>query len=252
MHDDPKLAGTLYVDGHVRLYHGKKTQLPRRYVSRQRLCLRGTTDYWVNDALGRPFFSIERPIDHGMLEAIENDVVPRLLTDVPGQPSKEELEADPYRSRFLLIFDREGHSPSSFRRMWQGPRIACVTYHKFPKKDWPTSEFSEVTATMPQGEVVTMKLAERGSLVGAQDGMWMREIRKLTSTGHQTSLISTAYGREGWQDAASGEAVGEGAGKEGRQQRAVPSRSGAILPRWCRTAIRVNILARRGHWGHVG
>ncbi len=45
MDDEPELAGTLYVDGHVRLYHGKKTELPRRYVSRQRLCLRGTTDY---------------------------------------------------------------------------------------------------------------------------------------------------------------------------------------------------------------
>ena len=203
MEQEPELAGTLYVDGHVRLYHGKKTKLPPRFVSRQRLCLRGTTDYWVNDALGQPFFSIERTIDHGILEAIENDVVPRLLTDVPGQPTKEELEADPYRSRFLMIFDREGYSPSFFRRMWQEHRIACVTYHKFPKKDWPTSEFSEVTATMPRGEVVTMKLAERGSLVGAQDSMWMREVRKLTSSGHQTSLISTAYGREGSQDAVA-------------------------------------------------
>jgi transposase len=201
MDDEPALAGTLYVDGHIRLYHGKKTELPRRYVSRQRLCLRGTTDYWVNDALGQPFFSIERPIDHGMLEAIENDVVPRLLKDVPGQPSKEELNAAPYRSRFLLIFDREGYSPSFFRRMWQEHRVACITYHKFPKKDWPTSEFSDVTGTMPNGEVVTMKLAERGSLVGAQDGMWMREVRKLTSSGHQTSLISTAYGRDGLEDA---------------------------------------------------
>jgi transposase len=203
MQQEPELAGTLYVDGHVRLYHGKQTELPRRYVSRQRLCLRGTTDYWVNDALGQPFFSIERPIDHGMLEAIENDVVPRLLSDVPGQPTKGELEADPYRSRFLLIFDREGYSPSFFRRMWEEHRIACVTYHKFPKEDWPTSEFSDVTATMPNGEVVTMKLAERGSLVGARDGMWMREVRKLTSSGHQTSLISTAYDREGSQDAVA-------------------------------------------------
>jgi hypothetical protein len=201
MDNEPELAGTLYVDGHVRLYHGTKTELPRRYVSRQRLCLRGTTDYWVNDALGQPFFSIERPIDHGMLEAIENDVVPRLLKDVPGQPTKEELEADPCRSRFLVIFDREGYSPAFFRRMWQQHRIACVTYHKFPKQDWPTSEFSEVTGTMPNGEVVTMKLAERGSLVGARDRVWMREVRKLTSGGHQTSLISTAYDREGLQDA---------------------------------------------------
>ena len=203
MDDEPELAGTLYVDGHVRLYHGQQTELPRRYVSRQRLCLRGTTDYWVNDALGQPFFSIERPIDHGMLEAIENDVVPRLLKDVPGQPTKEQLEADPYRSRFLLIFDREGYSPSFFRRMWQEHRVACVTYHKFPKEDWPISEFSEVTTTMSNGERVTMKLAERGSLVGATDGVWMREVRKLTSSGHQTSLISTAYGREALQDAVA-------------------------------------------------
>jgi hypothetical protein len=201
MAQEPELAGTLYVDGHVRLYHGKKTELPRRYVSRQRLCLRGTTDYWVNDALGQPFFSIERPIDHGMLEAIENDVVPRLLKDVPGQPTEEELEADRYRNRFLLIFDREGYSPSFFRRMWEEHRVACITYHKFPKESWPVSEFSEVTGTMPNGERVTMKLAERGSLVGARDGMWMREVRKLTSSGHQTSLISTAYGRDGLQDA---------------------------------------------------
>jgi len=42
---DPETAGTLYIDGHVRLYHGTLTKLPRRYVSRQRLCLRGTTEY---------------------------------------------------------------------------------------------------------------------------------------------------------------------------------------------------------------
>ena len=201
MDESPELAGTLYVDGHVRLYHGQQTELPRRYVSRQRLCLRGTTDYWVNDALGQPFFSIERPIDHGMLEAIENDVVPRLLKDVPNQPAKEQLKADPYRSRFVLIFDREGYSPAFFRRMWEKHRIACVTYHKFPKEDWPTSEFSEVSGTMPNGETITMKLAERGSLIGARDSMWMREVRKLAPSGHQTSLISTTYDQEGWHDA---------------------------------------------------
>jgi len=202
LEQEPDLAGTLYVDGHVRLYHGKQTQLPRRYVSRQRLCLRGTTDYWVNDALGQPFFSVERPIDHGMLEAIESDIVPRLLRDVPGQPTQQELDADPYRSRFLMIFDREGYSPLFFRRMWKRHRIACVTYHKFPKEDWPVSEFSEVTATLPTGEQFAVKLAERGSLVGT-DRVWMREVRKLTSSGHQTSLISTAFDRRGLQDAVA-------------------------------------------------
>ncbi|HFE53461.1 MAG TPA: hypothetical protein ENK07_08455, partial [Bacteroidetes bacterium] len=142
MEHDPALAGTLYVDGHVRLYHGTKTKLPRRYVARQRLCLRGTTDYWVNDALGQPFFVVERPIDHGLLEALENDVIPRLLQDVPHQPTAAELQNDPYRSRFVIVFDREGYSPAFFRRMWQEHRIACISYHKFPKEDWPESEFS--------------------------------------------------------------------------------------------------------------
>lgn len=48
------LAG---VDGHVRVYHGDQTPLPKRYVSQKRLCLRGTTDYWVNDQEGQPFLT---------------------------------------------------------------------------------------------------------------------------------------------------------------------------------------------------
>jgi transposase len=202
MERTPELAGALYVDGHVRLYHGKQTQLPRRYVARQRLCLRGTTDYWVNDALGQPFFSVERPVDHGLLEALRSDVVPRLLKDVPGQPTAEQLKADPYLGRFVIIFDREGYSPAFFREMWAEHRIACITYHKFPKQDWPESEFTETQITMPGGEVLSLELGERGSWIGKRsEGLWVREVRKLTSSGHQTSLISTAYGQLGLEDA---------------------------------------------------
>src|SRR3990172_4619344 len=53
MKADPEAAGTLYVDGHVRPYTGTQTPLPRHYIARQRLCLRGVTDYWVNDRLGK-------------------------------------------------------------------------------------------------------------------------------------------------------------------------------------------------------
>jgi transposase len=203
MQSDPDLAGALYVDGHVRLYHGKLTKLPPRYVSRQRLCLRGVTDYWVNDALGQPFFVVERPLDQGLLEAIRNDIVPRLLEDVPRQPSQEELDRDPYRHRFVLLFDREGYSPAFFKQMWQQHRIACTTYHKFPKEAWPAAEFQETEVTLAGGERVTMKLAERGSRIGSrtEERLWVREIRKLTESGHQTSLISTAYGADALQDA---------------------------------------------------
>jgi transposase len=204
MEQKSELAGVLYVDGHVRLYHGRLTKLPKRYVTRQRLCLRGTTDYWVNDALGQPFFSIERPIDQGMLEALQSEIVPRLLKDVPGQPTDEQLQADPYLSRFVIIFDREGYSPAFFRQMWRDHRIACITYHKYPKEAWPESWFTETEVTLPNGEVVSLKLAEMGSWIGSRsEGLWVREIRKLTASGHQTSLISTAYGLLGRENAAS-------------------------------------------------
>jgi hypothetical protein len=199
----PELTGTLYVDGHVRLYHGKQTELPRRYVSRQRLCLRGTTDYWVNDALGLPFFAVERPIDHGILEALKSNIVPRLLQDVPRQPSQGELQADPHRCRFVIIFDREGYSPAFFKEMWQKYRIACITYHKYPREVWSEEEFSHLEVTLPQGESVSMRLAERGSWIGdKKKGLSVREVRKLTASGHQTSLISSAYGQLAPQDMA--------------------------------------------------
>jgi len=119
MESEPEAAGTLYVDGHVRVYHGKLTKLPRRYVTRQRLCLRGTTDYWVNDAIGRPFFLIEKPIDPGLIQVIEHEIVPQLLKEVPNQPDEKAFEADAHLCRFVLVFDREGYSPDFFARMWR-------------------------------------------------------------------------------------------------------------------------------------
>jgi len=71
MNQETESVGALYIDGHVRVYHGRLTQLPRRYVSRERLCLRGITGYWVNDAVGRPFFVIEKEIDPGTVEHFE-------------------------------------------------------------------------------------------------------------------------------------------------------------------------------------
>jgi len=188
------LMGTLYIDGHMRVYSGSKTKLPRKFVSRERLCLRGVNDYWVNDSTGQPFFVVEKPIDPGMIRVLKEDIVPRLLNDIPNQPCEQKLKNNPYLHRFILVFDREGYSPGFFKKMWRDHRIACMTYHKFPKDDWPEEEFAEVEVKMPRGEVVKMRLAERGSWVGTgSDALWVKEIRKLTESGHQTSMISTAF-----------------------------------------------------------
>lgn len=190
------IAGLLYVDGHVRVYHGAQTKLPRWYVSRERLCLRGLADYWVNDALGQPFFVVTRTVNAGLIAVLKEELVPRLLTDVPNQPSAEDLATHRFKPRFGLIFDREGYSPALLKKLWQDHRIACYTYRKRVTDLWPESEFEEQTVTFPNGEVVTLKLAERGVYHGGEK-FWFREIRKLTETGHQTAVVTTDFSRAG-------------------------------------------------------
>lgn len=187
---DPGSAGTLYIDGHVRVYHGGLTELPRRYVSRQRLCLRGTTDYWVNAMDGRPFFVVTQAVDPGIIQVLEERIVPRLMTDVPGQPTAEQLQQQRWVARFTLIFDRAGYSPEFFERLWE-QRIAIISYHKFPQGRWEEAEFHERTVRLVNGEEVKLPLAERG--VCLSNGFWVREIRYRDERSHQTAMLSTDY-----------------------------------------------------------
>jgi prepilin-type processing-associated H-X9-DG protein len=191
MESSPMLAGYLYVDGHVRTYYGKKTKLPRRYVSRERLCLRGMTDYWVNDALGQPFFVVSTALTGGLLSMLREEIIPRLLEDVPNQPSLAALKADQALHRFVLLFDREGYSPAFFEEMFLKHRIACMTYKKYPGDDWPASEFKEKEVVFKNGEKITIKLAERHLDISRH--FWVWEIRKLSENGHQTAIISSNY-----------------------------------------------------------
>lgn len=190
MKSAPESAWALYVDGHVRVYHGKLAHLPRHYVPRQKLCLRASVDYWINAADGQPFFCVPKEISPGLIAVLEDDIVPRLIEEVPNQPDAEALKADPLLHRFTVIFDREGYSPDLFLRL-KDKQIACLTYHKFPAEDWNLWEFQPHSVKLGSGQIVEMKLAERG--IQLNNKLWVREIRKLTNTGHQTSILSTDY-----------------------------------------------------------
>ena len=180
-----------YCDGHVRVYHGNQTALPRHYVARERLCLRATTDYWINAMDGQPFLYINKEVDPGLIATLKQDVVPWLETAVPKSPELEQQLADNPRAHwFTVVIDREGYSPDLFQQLWQ-KRIALLTYHKFPKDDWRPEEFSSQSITLAGGEAVTMKLAERGSRLS--NNLWVREIRRLTDSGHQTSMLTTNF-----------------------------------------------------------
>jgi len=180
-----------YADGHVRVYSGDLTALPRHYVARERLCLRGTTDYWIHAMDGQPFFLVNKEVDPGLWATLRDDLVPWLETNAPASAElQQRMHDDPLQHRFTLVFDREGYSPAFFREMKQR-RIALLSYHKYPGDAWPSEEFSDCTVTLAGGEVTSMKLAERGSRLS--NGLWVREVRKLSETGRQTSILSTNY-----------------------------------------------------------
>ena len=185
----PEEAGVLYVDAHVRAYHGKK-QLPKHYVARERLRLAATADYWVNAMDGKPFFVVSQAVDPGLLKTLEEDIVLRLEQEVPNQPSAEQLAADLLLHRFTIVFDRAGYSPAFFARMKE-KRIACVSYHKYPGDDWAPEEFIPTKVRLASGEWTTILLAERGTRLS--NGLWVREFRKLSKDVHQTAFIATDY-----------------------------------------------------------
>ncbi len=185
------ISGLLYVDGRVRVYHGKKTKLPKKYVSREKLCLRGMSDYWVNDAFGRPYFVVSSAHNKGLLSILRTEIIPKLLKEIPNQPTEAELTHNPQLSRFSIIFDREGYSPEFFKQMWEEHRISCYTYKKYPGKDWPIEMFKEQEVKLHNGEVVRMKLAEKKTKLSKKVNV--REIRRLTKSGHQTAIITTDF-----------------------------------------------------------
>ena len=192
MREEPEEAGYLYVDGHVRTYAGQKANLPRRYVSRQRLCLRGTTDYWVNDALGRPFFVVSKSVSEGLAATLLDDLLPDLLQSVPGQPSEAQLTADPTLHRFVVVFDREGATHDLLSKLWK-QRVAAITYRKAVKDLWPEDEFAETEVPIPGQGSSTMLLATRPSaLCAGEASIPVIEVRKLGTGGHQTVVMSTA------------------------------------------------------------
>jgi hypothetical protein len=199
MQTDERLEGVLYIDGHVKLYYGDKVDMPKRFVSRMRLCMSGSTDYWVNNQLGQPFFVIPKTINDGLVKTLTDDIIPRLNREVPNQPSEAELKENEKLHRYMIIFDREGYSIDFFEELLN-QRIAFCTYRKNVKEDWDESEFADYEILTESGDKETVRLAERETvLCGKKEKgkpvkeITVREVRKRTASGHQTSIITTNY-----------------------------------------------------------
>lgn len=179
-----------YIDGHVQVYHGYLAELGKKHVSRQRLCLPGMLEFWVNSPEGLPFFVVTSQVNEKMLEVLENEIIPRLIELHPvSEEQQMVMDENPDHPLFTLVFDREGYSPSFFKRLWETYRIAVLTYRKNVKDDWQEADFEEMEVETRLGKS-SMQLLEKEITA---DGCPMREIRRLCSDGHQTSIVTTNY-----------------------------------------------------------
>jgi hypothetical protein len=172
-----------YIDGHVQVYHGSKANLGKKYVSRQKLCLPGTGQYWVNDSKGNPYLYVNSHVNEKLHQMLREEIVPQLLQYMYRHGREGAGGGAPI---FTVIFDREGYSPSFFKELW-GQSIAVITYRKNVKDKWEEKDFGHYEVEV-EGDKVEMLLCEKEIEL---EGLKMREIRKLSEDGHQASVITT-------------------------------------------------------------
>lgn len=170
-----------YIDGHVLVYQGDLANLPKRFVSREKLCLSGTTEFWVNDQKGLPLMVVSAELNEKLKTSIQ-EIIPKILKD-----ADLKISTDPQIPTFTIVVDREAYEPAWFKYLWETYRIAIITYRKNVKDQWDESLFDTAEIQTING-TMSMRLCEMGVLL---NGHWFREVRRLSADGHQTAIITT-------------------------------------------------------------
>lgn len=168
--------GFLYVDGHVRVYHGEKT-LPKAHVTRMRLSLPATTDYWVNDAAGDPVFVVTAEANAGMVK-----MLPALLAEL--RPLLGER-------RLTLVFDRGGYSLALFQSLLQ-ENVDILTYRKGKWRKVAPRHFQRYEA-IRDGHRVEYHLADQEVRIGKGKNarVSLRQVTRRSEDGHQTPILTS-------------------------------------------------------------
>jgi hypothetical protein len=166
--------GFLYVDGHVRVYHGKH-QLPKAHVARMRLSMPATSDYWVNDMAGDPLFVVTAEANAGLVK-----MLPVVLGEVRSVVGER---------RITVAFDRGGYSPKLFQKLI-ADGFDILTYRKgrFPRVS--RKRFEEHRSVF-DGRKVAYMLADQGVLLlGGK--FRLRQVTRLSEDGeHQTPILTS-------------------------------------------------------------
>jgi transposase len=170
-----EMMGFLYVDGHVRAYHGKR-DIPKAHVARMRLSMPATTDYWVNDQGGDPLFVMTAPANTGMVK-----MLPEVLDEV------RQLVGE---RRVTIVFDRGGWSPKLFK-MLLDEGFDILTYRKGKCRRVGVRRFVPRQARI-DGKTVEYLLHDQAARF-LKGKLRLRQVTRLSKDGHQTPVLTSRW-----------------------------------------------------------
>jgi len=170
------LMGFLYVDGHVRAYHGQRLITSNAYVARRHLAMSATTDYWINDSSGDPLLVITGEVDAALTKAM-----PRLLGEV------REVVGE---RRVTIVFDRGGWSPKLFAAMIKSG-FDVLTYRKGYCRRINERRFIR-RRTKLDGRLVEYLLHDQ-PVRFLKGRLRLRQVTRLCDGGHQTNVITSRW-----------------------------------------------------------
>jgi hypothetical protein len=169
-----RMLGFLYVDGHVRVYHGKH-KIPKAHVPQMRLAVPGTTDYYVNDKHGDPLFVVTADANAGMVKMLLE-----LAPDIRAFVGK--------RRRPTIVFDRGGWSPKLFAQLLVRD-FDVLTYRKGRIEKIPERLFRLHRARIDGREVEYRLHEKRVPLL--KGNLRLRQVTRLCKDGHQTTILTS-------------------------------------------------------------
>ena len=171
-----RILGFLYVDGHVRAYHGK-CAIPQAYLTRSRIVGPATTDYWINDQKGDPLF---------VVTADANAAMSRMLLPIL-QEVRNLIGPD---RRLTIVFDRGGWSPRRFTEIL-AMDFDILTYRKGRFRKISERRFILRKARL-EGRRVEYLLHDQ-AVRFLQGILRLRQVTRLTETGHQTAVLTSRW-----------------------------------------------------------
>jgi hypothetical protein len=165
--------GFLYIDGHVRVYHGQH-RLPKAHVARMRLSMPATTDYWVNDTVGDPLLVITAEANAGLVK-----MFPIILPEIHRLVGTR---------RVTVVFDRGGFSPRLFQEILAAG-FDILTYRKGHCPRIPRRAFRS-HRTVLEGQSIDYLLADQEVRL-LRGRLRLRQVTRLADDGHQTPILTS-------------------------------------------------------------